>query len=207
MDPVTVLVVDDHPVVRAGLRALLTSAGLEVVAEATDGEEAVDLCVRLAPRVVLMDIQMPKLDGIAATRKMKLVRPDVQVVMLTTFETEADVTRAVAAGAVGYLLKDAPAKDLVEAVRQAALGRSVLSPQAAAHLMTRTRADAPSLSRRELEVLERVAKGQTNAEIGKTLRISEATVKTHLLHVFEKLGVADRTAAVTVALERKLLRL
>ncbi len=150
---------------------------------------------------------MPMVDGIAATRKIKLARAEVQIVILTTFETEADVTRAVNAGAIGYLLKDSPGATIVEAVRAAARGQSTLSPQAAAHLMTRSRGDAPTLSRREIDVLERVAKGASNREVAEALRVSEATVKTHLLHAFEKLGVSDRTAAVTVALERKLIRL
>jgi len=204
---ITILLADDHLVVRAGLRAILSVANFEVVGEASNGEEAIDLVVKLAPRVVVMDIQMPMVDGIAATRKIKLARAEVQIVILTTFETEADVTRAVNAGAIGYLLKDSPGATIVEAVRAAARGQSTLSPQAAAHLMTRSRGDAPTLSRREIDVLERVAKGASNREVAEALRVSEATVKTHLLHAFEKLGVSDRTAAVTVALERKLIRL
>jgi DNA-binding NarL/FixJ family response regulator len=204
---ISVLLVDDHPVVRAGLRMLLAQPDVSVVGEACDGEEAVDLAVRLEPEVVLMDIEMPKLDGIAATRRIKLACPRTAVVILTTFETEADVTRAVDAGALGYLLKDAPSSEILGALRAAAAGRATLSPQAAARVMARARTETPALSRRELEILERVAKGATNPEIAKALRISEATVKTHLLHVFEKLGVSDRTAAVTTALERKILRI
>jgi DNA-binding NarL/FixJ family response regulator len=203
---ITIVLADDHPVVRAGLRALL-DGDFDVVGEASDGEEAIALALQLAPRVVLMDLQMPTVDGIAATRKIKLARPDVQVIILTTFATEADVTRAISAGAIGYMLKDAPRSAIVEAVRAAARGQSTLAPEAASHLMTRARGDAPAISPRELEVLERVARGASNREIAKALRISEATVKTHLLHVFEKLGVSDRTAAVTAALERKLFRL
>jgi DNA-binding NarL/FixJ family response regulator len=204
---IRILLVDDHVVVRAGLRAMLTDADLEVVGEAGDGEEALDLVVKLSPNVVLMDLSMPKLDGFAATRRIKLAKPDVQVVVLTTFETEADVTRAIDAGAIGYLLKDAPRSEIVQAVRAAASGRATLASQAAAHLMGKSKTDAKSLSRRELDVLERVAKGATNGEIAKALRISEATVKTHLLHIYEKLDVDDRTAAVTRAIERKILRL
>lgn len=206
---VRVLVADDHVVVRAGLRAMLSDPDLEVVGEASDGEEAVALAAQLSPDVVLMDLSMPKLDGCAATRRIKMGQPGVHVVVLTTFETEADVTRAIDAGAIGYLLKDAPRSDIVRAVRAAASGRATLAPEAAARLMKRSKAqsDARSLTRRELDVLERVAKGATNAEIAKALRVSEATVKTHLLHVFEKLGVTDRTAAVTRAIERKILRI
>src|SRR5262249_23664446 len=136
-------------------------------------EEAVSLAVNLAPDVMLMDLQMPKLDGIAATRRIKLAKPEVHVVVLTTYETEADVTRAVDAGALAYLLKDAPKSEIVQAVRAAAAGRATLSPAAAARLMARSKTDAPSLTRRELEILERVAAGATNVEIAKTLRISE----------------------------------
>jgi DNA-binding NarL/FixJ family response regulator len=206
-DRITVIIADDHEVVRAGLRAMLTAAGIEVIGEAADGADAVELVSKLKPRVVLMDLQMPELDGIAATKKIKLAGTTSRVVILTTFETEADVTRAVGAGATGYLLKDAPAADIVNAVRMAAQGMSALSPRVAGHLMSRERGDAAALSRREIDVLQRVAKGESNREIAAALRVSEATVKTHLLHVFEKLGVSDRTAAVTVAVERKILRL
>jgi DNA-binding NarL/FixJ family response regulator len=205
--PITIVLVDDHAVVRAGLRAILSGEEFEVIGEAEDGDEAIELAQRLAPRVVLMDLQMPKVDGIAATQKIKLARPQVQIVVLTTYETESDVTRAIAAGAVGYLLKDAPRSDIVQAVRAAARGQATLSSQAAAHLMNRSRSDASSLTKRELEVLERVAKGASNREIAIALRVSEATIKTHLIHAFEKLGVSDRTAAVTVAIDRKFLRL
>jgi DNA-binding NarL/FixJ family response regulator len=204
---ISVLLADDHAVVRAGLRAMLAEPDLEVVGEAADGLEALDLAAKLGPSVVLMDLMMPKLDGVAATRRIKLARPETAVVVLTTFDTEADVTRALAAGAIGYLLKDAPRSEIVGAVRAAASGRTVLSSAAAAHLVSRTRGEAPALTKREIDVLERVARGATNAQIAKALRISEATVKTHLLHAFEKLGVDDRTAAVTAAIERKLIRL
>ncbi len=202
---IRILLADDHAVVRAGLRSML--GDFEIVGEATDGEEAVKLAIELAPNVVLMDLSMPKLDGFGATRRIKLAKPEVHVVVLTTFETEADVTRAVDAGAIAYLLKDAPKDTIVQAVRAAASGQSTLAPQAAAHLMNKGKTDSTALTRRELDVLERVAKGATNGEIAKALRISEATVKTHLLHVYEKLGVDDRTAAVTRAIERKILRL
>ena len=202
---IRILLADDHAVVRAGLRSML--GDFEIVGEATDGEEAVKLAIELAPNVVLMGLSMPKLDGFGATRRIKLAKPEVHVVVLTTFETEADVTRAVDAGAIAYLLKDAPKDTIVQAVRAAASGQSTLAPQAAAHLMNKGKTDSTALTRRELDVLERVAKGATNGEIAKALRISEATVKTHLLHVYEKLGVDDRTAAVTRAIERKILRL
>jgi DNA-binding NarL/FixJ family response regulator len=206
-DRITILLVDDHTVVRAGLRAMLSDPDFEVVGEAGDGAEGIERAIALRPTVVLMDLQMPGTDGIAATQKIKLASPSTNVVVLTTFETEADVSRAVAAGAIGYLLKDSPRAAIVDAVRAAAKGRATFSPEAATHLVNRARGDMPLLSKRELDVLERVAKGASNREIASALRVSEATVKTHLLHVFEKLGVNDRTAAVTVAIERKLLRI
>ena len=204
---IRVLIADDHAVVRAGLRALLVADDLEVIGEAADGEEALKLAIELSPNVVLMDLSMPKLDGFGATRRIKLAKPEIHMVVLTTFETEADVTRAIDAGAIGYLLKDAPKEEIGRAVRAAASGRATLAAEAAAHLMNDRKTEQKTLTRRELDVLERVAKGATNAEIAKALRISEATVKTHLLHVFEKLEVDDRTAAVTRAVERKILRL
>jgi DNA-binding NarL/FixJ family response regulator len=204
---IRVLIADDHAVVRTGLAAMLGDDDMEIVGEATNGEEAVRFAAELTPDVVLMDLSMPELDGFAATRRIKVAMPNVHVVVLTTFETEADVSRAIDAGAIGYLLKDAARSEIVAAVRAAASGRATLDSRAAAHLMAKSKTDAPALTRRERDVLERVAKGSTNAEIAKALRISEATVKTHLLHVFEKLGVSDRTAAVTTAVERKIIRL
>lgn len=204
---IRVLVVDDHPVVRSGLAGMLTvEDDLEVVGEAGDGEEAVARVAALAPDVVLMDLRMPRLDGVGATARILVAHPDTRVLVLTTYDTDADILRAVEAGATGYLLKDTPRVQLVDAVRAAARGETVLAPAVAARLVSRLRAPAPEpLTPREIEVLAAVARGLSNAEIGRSLFIAEATVKTHLLRAFVKLGVDDRTRAVTVAMERGLL--
>jgi DNA-binding NarL/FixJ family response regulator len=206
--PIRLLVADDHPVVRDGLRGMLAGQpDLEVVGEAADGAEAVALVPRLYPDVVLMDLRMPGMDGVEAIRKLRTSCPDVRVLVLTTFDTDTDVVRAIEAGATGYLLKDTPREELMRAIRAAARGEAVLAPAVATKLLGQMRAPAPGpLSARELEVLELIARGATNREVGAKLFISEATVKTHLLHVFDKLGVSDRTAAVATAIERGLLR-
>ncbi|MFB3099780.1 MAG: response regulator [Acidimicrobiia bacterium] len=206
---VRVVIADDHPVVRAGLRGMLEpESDIEVVGEATNGREAVSLVGRLEPEVVLMDLQMPELDGVAATKQIRDRYPETNVLVLTTFDTDADITRAISAGATGYLLKDAPRQDLFQAIRAAARGESVLTPAVASRLMSKMRGPGvQSLSEREIEVLTQVADGNSNKEIAGKLYISEATVKTHLVHIFGKLGVDDRTAAVTVALEQGIIRL
>ena len=206
---IRIVISDDHPVVRAGLRGMLDIEGdLEVVGEASNGREALSLVGRLDPDVVLMDLQMPELDGVTATQLIRDRHPETNVLVLTTYDTDADITRAINAGAVGYLLKDAPRQDLFHAIRAAARGESVLTPAIAARLMNRMRGPAhESLSEREIDVLTEVADGMTNKEIANQLHISEATVKTHLVHIFDKLGVDDRTAAVTAALEKGILRL
>ena len=207
--PVRVVIADDHPVVRAGLRGMLEpESDIEVVGEATNGREAVSLVGRLEPEVVLMDLQMPELDGVAATTQIRDRYPKTHVLVLTTFDTDADITRAISAGATGYLLKAAPRQDLFQAIRAAARGESVLTPAVASRLMSKMRGPGEqSLSEREIEVLTQVADGKSNKDIASKLYISEATVKTHLVHIFGKLGVDDRTAAVTVALERGIIRL
>jgi len=209
MRPIRLLVADDHPVVRDGLRAMLaTQPDMEPVGEAATGTEAVTQARALQPDVVLMDLQMPDLDGPAAIATLREQAPEVRVLVLTTYGTDADITRAVDAGATGYLLKDAPREQLFGAIRAAARGESVLSPSVATRVLGRMRAPAEeALSPRELEILGAVARGLSNKDIGRQLYVSEATVKTHLLRVFSKLGVDDRTAAVTVALERGILRL
>lgn len=206
---IRILLVDDHPVVRAGLSGLLSSqADFEVVGEASNGLEALDLLEKLKLDVVLMDLRMPQMDGVSAIRQIRAKFPKVQVLVLTTYDTDSEIVRAVEAGATGYLLKDVPREELFRAVRLCAGGEAVLSPPIAARLLGRMRSPAEeNLSVRELEVLSLVAKGFSNKEIARKLKISEATVKTHLLHAFGKLGVDDRTAAVTVALERGILRL
>ena len=206
--PIRVLLVDDHPVVRAGLRALLTSAtGIEVVAEAASGSAALDLVREQAPDVVLMDLQMGAgMDGVTATEGLQQLPHPPRVLILTTYDTDADILRAVEAGAAGYLLKDAPADQLIEAVRAAARGETVLAPVVAERLITRLRTPRPELSRRELEVLGLVAEGLANRAIAKQLFVSEATVKSHLVHIFTKLGVDSRTSAVATARAAGLIR-
>ena len=206
-EPIRVLIVDDHPVVRAGLTGILAGTdGLEVVGEAGSGEEAVARADALRPDVVLMDLRMPGCGGAEATRR--IAGPGCRVVVLTTYETDVDILRAVEAGAVGYLLKDSPGIDLVAAIRAAARGETVLAPSVAARLVANVRNPATeTLSPREEEVLRLVADGLSNPDIGRRLHITEATVKTHLLRAYAKLGVADRTAAVTTAIRRGILRL
>ena len=211
--PVRVLVADDHPVVRAGLRALLSAEpGLAVVAEAGSGEETVLMARQHQPDVVLMDLRMPGAGGLAAIRQLSADQPGVRVVVLTTYDSDADILPAVEAGAAGYLLKDTPRDTLVGAIFAAARGETVLAPSVAGRLVNRLRAappDAPAardmLSARETEVLILAGRGLTNAQIGRELFVSEATVKTHLLRAYAKLGVSGRTAAVTRAMELGVL--
>jgi len=204
---IRILVVDDHPVVRSGLVGLLgVEEGLDVVGEAADGDEALALVARHAPDVVLMDLRMPRRDGVSATAEITARHPATRVLVLTTYDTDADIVRAVEAGATGYLLKDTPRAQLIEGVRAASRGETVLAAPVAARLLSRLRTPAPEApTDRELQVLRAVARGLTNAEIGRELFIGEATVKTHLQRAFAKLGVDDRTRAVTVAMERGLL--
>ncbi len=206
---IRLLIADDHLVVRTGLRAMLgTEADIDIVGEATTGAQAVDLADRLRPDVVLMDLRMPEVDGVAATVRIRERHPSIHVLVLTTYDTDADILKAIEAGATGYLLKDATREELIRAVRAAARGASVLTPAVASRLMHRLRAPGhEALSAREIEILQHVARGRSNKEIAAALFISEATVKTHLLHIFGKLDAQDRTQAVTVALERGVLRL
>jgi len=201
---VRVLLADDHPVVRAGVTGMLASEpGLEIVGEAGSGEEAVDLARALRPDVILMDLRMPGGDGVSATRRIRAELPGAAVLVLTTYDTDADILRAVEAGAAGYLLKDLPRADLAAAIRAAARGETVLAPAVAGRLLTRMRGGTPAeaLSRREAAVLGLAARGLTNAEIGRELFISEATVKTHLARASAKLGVSGRTALVARAMQ------
>lgn len=207
--PVRLLIADDHPIVRAGFEGMLAEMpDLEVVGEAENGEEAVRLAERLRPDVVLMDLRMPVVDGVEATHRIKEGDPNANVLVLTTYDSDADILRAIEAGATGYLLKDTPREELFRAIRAAARGEPVLAPSVTARLMKRTQTPtSAALSGREIEVLELVARGGSNKELARELHLSEATVKSHLIHIFDKLGVTDRTAAVTVALERGILRL
>jgi DNA-binding NarL/FixJ family response regulator len=206
---VRVLIADDHPVVRDGLAAMLTTQpGFRVVGEAGTGSDALRQTAELAPDVVLMDLQMPGTDGITATAAIRSAHPATKVLVLTTYDTDADITAAIEAGAAGYLLKDTSRHDLCAAVRTTAAGGSVLSPAVAAKILGRLRdSQDQGLSTREIDVLTAVARGRSNKEVARALHLSEATVKSHLLHIYTKLGVTDRTAAVTTALEQGVIRL
>lgn len=206
-EKVRVIVVDDHAVMRAGVIALLAfEPGIDVVAEAVDGRQAVELVERLRPDVALVDLRMPGLDGVEATARIVARDAGTRVLILTTYETDADIERAVEAGAIGYLLKDATREQLADAIRAAARGETVLAPRVAQRLVARMRQPAQvALTAREVDVLNAVADGLSNVDIGRRLVIAEATVKTHLLRIFAKLDVSDRTHAVVVALDRGLI--
>lgn len=200
---------DDHPVVRAGIRGMLeTQDEFQVVAEAENGREAFEQIGKLKPDVVLMDLRMPEMDGVEAITKIKEKYPNVNILVLTTYDTDADIVRAVEAGATGYLLKDAPREELFRAVRGTAKGETVLAPVVAARLMGKVRDHGEqALSSREIDVLMLVARGASNQDVGEKLHVSTATVKSHLIQIYQKLGVSDRTAAVTTAIERGIIRL
>jgi DNA-binding NarL/FixJ family response regulator len=204
---IRLILVDDHPVVRHGLRGMLEAEpDLSVVGEASSGRAGVALAAELRPEIVLMDLRMPDGDGVTATGQILATVPGVRVVVLTTYESDSDILRAIEAGASGYLLKDASPAELAGAVRAAARGETVLAPSVASTLVRQVRGPAPpALSAREAEVLRLVARGLTNADIGAELFISAATVKTHLLRAFTKLDVTDRTAAVTKAMRHGLI--
>ncbi len=207
MDQIRVLIVDDHPVVRDGLRGVLDGeADMQVVGEAGHGAEALARVRATGVDVVLMDLRMPTMGGVEAIKELRRIAPDVRVLVLTTYDTDRDVLPAIEAGATGYLLKDTPRDELVRAVRAAHRGEAVLSPAVAGRLMGQVRAPVQdALSARELEVLRLVAAGWTNREAAQRLFISEATVKTHLLHVYAKLEVRDRASAVAAGYQRGLL--
>lgn len=203
----TVVVVDDHPVVRAGLRGLLeANGGFDVLGEAATTADAVDLVRRTSPDVVLMDLQLGEDDGVDATRRIIDLGIRTKLLILTTYDTEADILRAIEAGASGYLLKDAEPEVLAAAIRQAAAGETVLAPVVAARLVERMRRPTMELTHRELEVLGLAADGLANRQIAQRLFLSEATVKTHLVHIYGKLGVDNRTAAVSRARASGLIR-
>ncbi|WP_069812459.1 response regulator [Streptomyces sp. TP-A0874] len=210
-EPITLLIVDDHPVVRDGLRGMFESAaGFTVLGEADNGVQGVELATRLDPDVILMDLRMPGGGGVDAIAALTRAGARGRVLVLTTYDTDTDTLPAIEAGATGYLLKDAPREELFTAVRAAAEGRTVLAPAVASRLLSAVRAPAGAdgagqLSGREREVLALVAKGASNRETARVLFISEATVKTHLTHIYAKLGVSDRAAAVAVAYDRGIL--
>jgi DNA-binding NarL/FixJ family response regulator len=207
LNPIRLLIVDDHPVVRDGLRGMFAGADeFEVVGEAADGEEALALVKSMQPEVILMDLRMPVMDGVSAIRRLSETGIQTRVIVLTTYDSDRDVVPAIEAGATGYLLKDSPREELFRAVRAAHRGESVLAPSVAKRLMTQFRSTpVEALSERELEVLTLIAQGLTNREAAARLFISEATVKTHLVHIYAKLDVNDRAAAVAKAFERGLL--
>jgi DNA-binding NarL/FixJ family response regulator len=204
---IRVLIADDHPIVRNGLRgAFAELADIEVVGEAANGREAVARAVALGADVVLMDLRMPEMDGVAAIAELRKSAPTVRALVLTTFDSETDVLPAVEAGAAGYLLKDATPEELIRAVRAAHRGEAVLASSVAGRLMGRVRKPTGlALSKREREVLQLVADGASNREAAARLFISEASVKTHLQHIYDKLDVRDRAAAVAEGYRRGLL--
>ena len=206
---IRLLIADDHPVVRDGLRGIFEASGeFEVAGEAANGREAVDRAAALRPDVVLMDLRMPELDGVSAIRALAQRGVTARVLVLTTYDTDTDVVPAIEAGATGYLLKDSPPEELLRGVRAAARGEAVLSPSVATRLLGQVRQparDREPLSQRELDILGLIAQGCSNREAAARLYISEATVKTHVLHIYAKLGVNDRAAAVAVGFERGLL--
>ncbi|WP_058042356.1 response regulator [Streptomyces roseifaciens] len=208
-EPIRVLIVDDHPVVRRGLRAMVDELpDVEAVGEAGDGAEALRLLdAGTRPDVVLMDLQMGAgMHGVEATRRITALPDPPAVLILTTYSTDADILAAVEAGATGYLLKDAPPEDVAAAVQASARGETVLAPPVAARLLGRVRSGRPVLSPRETEILGLLAEGLANKQISRRLFISEATVKTHLVHIYGKLGVDSRTAAIAAGLAGGLIR-
>jgi DNA-binding NarL/FixJ family response regulator len=207
MARIRVLVVDDHPIVRSGIASVLASqSDFEIVGEASNGAEAVTATKSLAPDLVLMDLRMPVLNGVDATAGILAERPGTRVVVLTTYASDGEVLRAIEAGAVGYLLKDVPHDELFRALRAVARGERYLAPAVTERLMSRWQQPArSSLTDRELDVLRCVARGDGNKQIAASLGIAEPTVKAHLVHIFEKLGVENRTAAAKVAHERGLI--
>ncbi|MDZ5144717.1 response regulator [Microbacterium testaceum] len=205
---IRVLIADDHPVVRAGVRALLDAEhDIAVIGEAATADEAVALAESLAPELVLMDLQFgERAAGAEATRRVRALAAPPYVLVLTNYDTDGDILGAVEAGASGYLLKDAPPHELLAGVRAAAAGQSALAPAIAGRLLARLREPRVTLSAREIEVVRLVARGATNAEVAARLHITDATVKSHLAHVFSKLGVSSRTAAVSAARSLGILR-
>lgn len=202
---IDVIIADDHLIVREGLRAVLSGVpDIAIRGDCSNGEQAVDMAARLRPDVALIDLRMPVLDGAAATERI-VAAGSAAVLILTTYDTDGDIVRALGAGAAGFLLKDSSRGDLVDAVHAVARGETVLSAPAATAMAAHIRGGCPALSSREHDVLELVAQGLSNPQIGEKLFITEATVKSHVTRIFVKLGVDDRTAAVTKAIARGIL--
>jgi DNA-binding NarL/FixJ family response regulator len=206
---IKIIIADDHPVVRSGLHALLSSqSDFEIAAEANNGEEAAKLVFSLTPDLILMDMQMPILDGLGAIKLIREKLPKANILVLTTYETDADILPALEAGAIGYLLKDTPPEQLFQAIRSAASGEMALAPRVAEKVTQRlTSPSKNTLSSREIEVLKLASQGNSNKAIANKLFITEATVKSHFVHIFSKLGVADRTSAVTEAVKKKIIQI
>lgn len=206
---IKIIIADDHTVVRSGLRALISSqSDFEIVGEANNGEEAAKLVTSLVPDLILMDLQMPILDGLGAIKLIRNKLPKANILVFTTYETDADILPALEAGAIGYLLKDTPPEQLFQAIRNASKGEMSLAPRVAEKVTQRlANPTKNTLSSREIEVLELASQGNPNKEIAKKLFITEATVKSHFVHIFSKLGVVDRTAAVTEAIKKKIIQI
>ena len=217
MPKIRIMIVDDHPIVREGLVSVLKrDEDFEIVGEAPDGRTAVKRAVSLKPDLILMDLRMPEMGGVEAMKEIRATAPDIKFLVLTTYDTDEHIVGALEAGASGYLLKDAPRDDLFNAIRTVARGDALLQPRVAARLLQHMTGQTQrgnvnngeeDLSPREIEVLQLVARGYANKEIAARLTITEATVKTHLAHIFQKLGVNDRTEAVTRAVQRNIIRL
>jgi DNA-binding NarL/FixJ family response regulator len=214
VDAIKILIADDHPVVREGLNAMLSrEVDFKVVGEAKDGVETVNKVVELTPDVVLMDLRMPEMDGVEAMRQIRATDPQVKFIILTTYSDDDYIFSGIEAGARAYLLKDAPREDLFKAIRSVHRGESLIQPVVASKLLdrfsqlSRRTPSGEELSERELEVLCLMAKGAANKEISAELKIAQSTVKTHITNIFQKLGVNDRTEAVTQALKRGIIRL
>ena len=217
MPKIRIMIVDDHPIVREGLVSVLKrDDDFEIVGEAPDGRTAVKRAVSLKPDLILMDLRMPEMGGVEAMKEIRATAPDIKFLVLTTYDTDEHIVGALEAGASGYLLKDAPRDDLFNAIRTVARGDALLQPRVAARLLQHMTGQTQrgnvnngeeDLSPREIEVLQLVARGYANKEIAARLTITEATVKTHLAHIFQKLGVNDRTEAVTTAVQRNIIRL
>ena len=207
MQTIRILIADDHPVVRSGLQTMLAQTDdFEMIGTAANGQQAIQHIETHAPDVVLMDLRMPEMDGVEAVHHIREHHPETRVLVLTTYKNDRDVLAALDAGATGYLLKDAPKATLIDAIRAAARGETVLDPEVEPIIEGRSTPPTDTLTPRETEVLQLVAAGNTNAQVAQQLFISETTVKTHLKHIYRKLNAADRAAAVAVAVEKRLIR-